>query len=77
MPKFIFYQNFLYEKREKILTKQFFSNTSKQVGENLIMPNGGGYFVTSRIFFFNWVLETALQKVMNKNLENFQHHLCP
>ena len=41
--KFIFHQNFLYEKKEKISTKQFFSNKSEQIGEKLIMPSGGGY----------------------------------
>ena len=49
---------FFLEKWEKILTKQFFSNISKQVGENLIMPSVEGTFLLQEIFF-NWVLETA------------------
>ena len=49
--KFIFHQNFLFEKMEKISAKQFFSNISKHVGEYLIMPSGVGYLVTSRKFF--------------------------
>ena len=50
LPKFIFHQNFLLEKSEKFSTKQFFSTVSKQIGENLIMPSDGGYFVTTRKF---------------------------
>ena len=40
-----------FEKCEKISVKQFLSIISKWVGENLIMPSGGGYFVTSRRVF--------------------------
>ena len=54
---------------EKILTKPFFFNISKQVGKNLIVPSGRGYLVTSKKFF-TCLLERA--SVMNKNLENFQ-----
>ena len=51
LPKFIFLRNFVFEKRGRILTEQFFFNVSKQVGENLIVPSGWGYHVTSRKFF--------------------------
>ena len=32
---------------EKNFNKTIFFNSYKQVGENLIMPSGGGYLVTS------------------------------
>ena len=47
--KFVFHQNFLFEKSEKILTKQFFPNISVQAGENLIMPSGGGPLLFKRL----------------------------
>ena len=50
LPKLIFHRNFLFEEREKILTKQFFQK-SIQVGKNSIMPSGREYLVTSRKFF--------------------------
>ena len=40
------------------LNKAIFSNISKQAGENLIMPSGEEYLVTSRNIF-NWILEKA------------------
>ena len=46
---------FLLKKGEKILTI-FFFKISKQVVENLILPNGGGYLVNSKKIF-NWVLK--------------------
>ena len=42
---------FFLEKWEKISAKQFFSSISKQVGDNLIMLNGGGYLAPARKFF--------------------------
>ena len=46
-PKFIFRKNFLFEKRGKILTKQFFSNKSVQVGKGLLMSIGRWYLLAS------------------------------
>ena len=39
------------EKIEKVLIKQLFFKVSEQVGENIIMPSSGGYFVVSRKIF--------------------------
>ena len=36
---------------EKNCIETFFSKISKQAGENLIIPSGGGYFITSRKTF--------------------------
>ena len=40
LPKFIFRRSFMFKEKEKNLRKQFFLRISKQVVENLIMPNG-------------------------------------
>ena len=66
LRKFIFHQNFSLEKREKIGTKQFFSNISMQAGKNLIMSSGTGYLVTSRKNFLIGYLKELFRKLWTK-----------
>ena len=51
LRKFIFHQNFLFEKKEKISMKQFCSNVSEPVWGKLITLSGEEYLVTSGKIF--------------------------
>ena len=56
VPKFIFHQNFLFEKKEKFQRNNCY-NISKQVEEKLIMSSGGGTLLLQEKFLIGYLEE--------------------
>ena len=71
LSKFIFCQNFLFEKRKEIVTKQSFTYISKQNKENLITPSGVGYLVTSKKILGSYKSFLKIQEQKFRNFSKF------